>query len=143
MIAHILFLPFLCMLTRIGRVMINGITSPEKYAADLKRPVKAIALEPGFSKKTSRAFVCGGMGGALVMHEKGWLGHKEQILHSGEGPIYAIQWRGNLIAWANDLVRLRVFLIDVGGKAESELIDLACLGGENLRYKFPTADNLH
>ncbi|KAJ9117531.1 hypothetical protein QFC22_004381 [Naganishia vaughanmartiniae] len=86
-----------------GRVMINGITSPEKYAADLKRPVKAVALEPGFSKKTSRAFVCGGMGGAVVMHEKGWLGHKEQVLHSGEGPIYAIQWRGNLIAWANDL----------------------------------------
>ncbi len=38
------------------------------------------------------------------MHEKGWLGHKEQMLHSGEGPIYAIQWRNNLIAWANDLV---------------------------------------
>ncbi|GHJ85158.1 hypothetical protein NliqN6_1560 [Naganishia liquefaciens] len=86
-----------------GRVMINGITSAEKYAADMKRPVKAIALEPGFARRASRAFVCGGMGGALVMHEKGWLGHKEVVLHAGEGPVYAIQWRGNLIAWANDL----------------------------------------
>ena len=87
--------------------MINGITSAEKYAADMKRPVKAIALEPGFARRASRAFVCGGMGGALVMHEKGWLGHKEVVLHAGEGPVYAIQWRGNLIAWANDLVRSR------------------------------------
>ncbi|KAI5452845.1 Vacuolar protein sorting-associated protein 41 [Naganishia albida] len=86
-----------------GRVMINGITSPEKYAADLKRPVKAIAMEPGFARRASRAFVCGGTGGQLVMHEKGWLGHKEHVLASGEGPVYAIQWRGSLIAWANDL----------------------------------------
>ena len=38
------------------------------------------------------------------MYEKGWLGHKETVLHSGEGPIWAIEWRGNLIAWANDKV---------------------------------------
>ena len=24
-------------------------------------------------------------------------------LHTGEGPIHAIQWRSNFIAWANDL----------------------------------------
>lgn len=91
-----------------GRVVIHSLNSPENYAFDLKRPMKAIALEPGFAKKSSRAFVCGGMAGNLVLHEKGWLGHKEQVLHSGEGPIYAIQWRGNLIAWANDLVSDRV-----------------------------------
>jgi hypothetical protein len=95
--------------------MINGITSSEKYAVDMKRPVKAIAMEPGFARKASRAFVCGGMGGALVMHEKGWLGHKEHVLHSGEGPVYAIQWRGSLIAWANDLVsRVRTGLLKSG-----------------------------
>jgi hypothetical protein len=38
------------------------------------------------------------------MQEKGWLGYKEQVIHSGEGPIWAIEWRGDLIAWANDLV---------------------------------------
>lgn len=40
------------------------------------------------------------------MHEKGWLGHKETVLHSGEGPIWQVRWRGRLIAWANDLVSL-------------------------------------
>jgi hypothetical protein len=80
------------------------LTSTESYAFDYKRPMRAIALEPGFAKKTTRAFVCGGMAGNLILQEKGWLGYKEQILHSGEGPIWAIEWRGNLIAWANDAV---------------------------------------
>ena len=76
----------------------------ENYSFDKKRPMRTIALEPNFSKKSSRSFVCGGMNGYLVLHEKGWLGHKETTIHSGEGPIWTARWRGTLIAWANDLV---------------------------------------
>ena len=86
-----------------GRVMIHSLTSPESYAFDYKRPMMAIALEPGFGKKASRSFVCGGLAGNLILQEKGWLGYKERILHSGEGQIGTIQWRGDLIAWSNDL----------------------------------------
>ncbi|ODN99053.1 hypothetical protein I350_07207 [Cryptococcus amylolentus CBS 6273] len=86
-----------------GRVVIHSLTTPESYAFDYKRPMRAIALEPDYAKKKSRAFVCGGMAGNLILQEKGWMGYKEQVLHSGEGPIWAIEWRGNLIAWANDL----------------------------------------
>ncbi|OCF38071.1 vacuolar protein sorting 41 [Kwoniella heveanensis BCC8398] len=108
-----------------GRVVIHSLTSTESYAFDYKRPMRAIALEPGFAKKNTRAFVCGGMAGNLILQEKGWLGYKEQILHSGEGPIWAIEWRGNLIAWANDLgVKLydtttgqRIGYIDRGANA--------------------------
>jgi hypothetical protein len=85
-----------------GRVVIHSLTSTESYAFDYKRPMHCVALEPGFGKKATRSFVCGGMAGNLVLQEKGWLGYKEQILHSGEGPIWAVEWRGNLIAWAND-----------------------------------------
>lgn len=92
-------------LTLSGRVVIRSLTSTERYAFDYKRPMHAVALEPGFAKKASRTFVCGGMAGNLIMQEKGWLGYKEQIIHSGEGPIWAIEWRGDLIAWANDVVR--------------------------------------
>ncbi|KAJ7174299.1 hypothetical protein C8R46DRAFT_1080579 [Mycena filopes] len=84
-----------------GQVVIHS--QAESYAFDLKRPMRSVALEPNFAKRTSRAFVCGGMAGNLVLHEKGWLGHKETILHTGEGPIWQIRWRGRLIAWANDL----------------------------------------
>ncbi|OWT37452.1 vacuolar protein sorting 41 [Cryptococcus neoformans Bt1] len=86
-----------------GRVVIHSLSTPESYAFDYKRPMRAVALEPDFAKKKSRAFVCGGMAGNLILQEKGWMGYKEQILHSGEGPIWAIEWRRNLIAWANDL----------------------------------------
>lgn len=70
--------------------------------------MRTIALDPQFAKSGTRAFVCGGMAGTLVLHEKGWLGHKETVLHAGEGPIWTSKWRGNLIAWANDLVRIIV-----------------------------------
>lgn len=92
-----------CNSLTVGRVVIHSLTSTETYAFDYKRPMNAVALEPGFAKKSTRAFVCGGMLGNLILQEKGWLGFHEKILHSGEGPIWAISWRGNLIAWANDL----------------------------------------
>jgi hypothetical protein len=34
----------------------------------------------------------------------GWFGNSETTLDSGEGPIYAISWKGPYIAWANDAV---------------------------------------
>ncbi|KAJ8487764.1 hypothetical protein ONZ45_g14207 [Pleurotus djamor] len=86
-----------------GQVVIRSLTSTESYSFDLKRPMRTIALEPNFSKSGYRSFVCGGMAGNLVLHEKGWLGHKETTLHTGEGPIWQVRWCGRLIAWANDL----------------------------------------
>lgn len=76
----------------------------------MKRPICTVALEPHFAQRTSRAFVCGGMAGTLVLREKGWLGHKETILHSAEGPIWHVRWREHFIAWANDLVSSLVLL---------------------------------
>lgn len=34
---------------------------------------------------------------------QGWLGSKDSVVHSGEGPIHVARWSGNYIAWANDL----------------------------------------
>lgn len=86
--------------------MIHSLSTPESYAFDMKRPMRTVALEPAFAKRSSRAFVCGGLAGALTLREKSWLGHtKETVLHAGEGPIWHVRWRDRLIAWANDLVR--------------------------------------
>lgn len=38
-----------------------------------------------------------------MLTSPGWFGYKDTILHSGEGPIRALKWRGNFIAWANDV----------------------------------------
>ena len=66
--------------------------------------MRSVALEPDFAKRSTRAFVCGGMAGTLVLREKGWLGHKETTLHANEGPIWLVRWEDRLIAWANDTV---------------------------------------
>ncbi|KAI3629138.1 hypothetical protein CBS9595_000210 [Malassezia furfur] len=85
-----------------GCVAIASLHTSEQYRFDFPRPMQALALEPHFGQRSSRAFVCGGMGGALLYREKRWFGHKETVLHAGEGPIWAIAWRDRWIAWAND-----------------------------------------
>ncbi|KIN93076.1 hypothetical protein M404DRAFT_36420 [Pisolithus tinctorius Marx 270] len=71
-----------------GQVVIQSLSTQESYMFYMKRPIRTVALEPNFAKKSTRAFICGGMAGTLVLREKGWLGHKESVLHSGEGPIW-------------------------------------------------------
>ena len=88
-----------------GQVVVHSLSTPESDSFDMKRPMRTVALEPNFSKRTTRAIVCGGLAGTLILREKGWFGHKETILHTGEGPIWQVRWQGRLIAWANDLVR--------------------------------------
>ncbi len=106
---------------------IQSLTVPECSVYDAKRPMRCVALEPGYAKRSTRQFVSGGMSGNLVLHEKGWLGNKETTLHSGEGPIWAVEWRHNLIAWANDavssiiLLQPTCFADDV---ADNQLFDL-------------------
>ncbi|TKY89184.1 hypothetical protein EX895_001715 [Sporisorium graminicola] len=85
-----------------GLVSISALATTEQYVFDFKRPMRCISLEPNFGRKSSRAFVCGGMAGSLTHREKSWFGHKESVLHSGEGPIWTTRWRGNMIAWASD-----------------------------------------
>ncbi|KAI7847520.1 hypothetical protein BDC45DRAFT_525781 [Circinella umbellata] len=85
-----------------GKVYIYSLYTNEIQYFNYRRPVKALALDPEFARKSTRQFVSGGMAEQLIMNEKGWLGHKDVILHANEGPIYSIQWRGNFIAWAND-----------------------------------------
>ena len=81
-----------------------SLSNPEIHVFNMKRPLRTVALEPNFAKSSTRSVVSGGMAGNLVLHEKGWLGYKETVLHSGEGPVWQVRWRDNLIAWANDLV---------------------------------------
>lgn len=74
----------------------------------MQRPMRCVALEPFFGKRNTRQFVSGGMAGNLILSEKGWLGQKDVTLHSGEGPIWAVEWRGTFIAWASD-AGVRIF----------------------------------
>ena len=60
---------------KLGRVVINSLYSPDVQSFNYKRPVKAVALEPEFSKKSTRHFVSGGMAELLNMSGKGLSSH--------------------------------------------------------------------
>ncbi|KAK9124041.1 hypothetical protein Sjap_013643 [Stephania japonica] len=86
-----------------GFVVINSLFTDETLKIDYHRPIKAIAIDPDYSRNSSRRFVAGGLAGQLVLNAKKWLGYRDQqVLHSGEGPIHVLKWRTSLIAWAND-----------------------------------------
>ncbi|XP_074573992.1 vacuolar protein sorting-associated protein 41 homolog [Curcuma longa] len=85
-----------------GTIVINGLFTDEKLKFEYHRPMKTMALDPDFSRKASRRFVSGGLAGQLFLNMKNWFGYSKQVLHDGEGPIHAVRWRTNLIAWAND-----------------------------------------
>ncbi|GAA5906611.1 hypothetical protein JCM8208_000496 [Rhodotorula glutinis] len=85
-----------------GRVAIQSVATTEAHVFDMQRPMRGVALEPHYGKRNTRQFAHGGMAGSLVLSEKGWLGQKDVTLFSGEGPIWAVEWRGTFIAWASD-----------------------------------------
>ncbi|EHA8589217.1 vacuolar protein sorting-associated protein 41 [Cocos nucifera] len=85
-----------------GSVVIYGLFTDERLKFEYYRPMKTIALDPDYSRKSSRRFVAGGLAGQLFLNTKNWLGYSKQVLHDGEGPIHAVKWRTSLIAWAND-----------------------------------------
>lgn len=85
-----------------GYVVINSLFTDEREKFEYHRPMKAVALDPDYARKSSRRFAAGGLAGQLLLNTKGWFGNRDQVLHSGEGPIHAVKWRTSLLAWAND-----------------------------------------
>ncbi|KAJ3030993.1 UNVERIFIED_CONTAM: Vacuolar protein sorting-associated protein 41, partial [Siphonaria sp. JEL0065] len=85
-----------------GKVVINSLYTPEVFPFKHKRPIKCVALEPDYSRKPSRNYVSGGTGEELTLTGKGWFSSVDTVIGSGEGAIWAVQWRNNYIAWAND-----------------------------------------
>ncbi|KAJ2741600.1 Vacuolar protein sorting-associated protein 41 [Coemansia sp. BCRC 34301] len=85
-----------------GRVVVHGLYSDDITIVDYSRPVKAVALDPQFSRNASRRFACGGTAGQVIMYEKKWYGKGDSILFGSAGPIQTIKWQGALVAWACD-----------------------------------------
>lgn len=85
-----------------GTMVINGIAQRTRQVKDFKRPIKAIAFSPDFATAGHQRIAAGGLAGQLILNEKGWWGFRDTVLQSGDGPIWEIQWQGDLIAWASD-----------------------------------------
>lgn len=62
-----------------GSVVINSLFTDERMKFDYHRPMKAIALDPDYARKSSRKFVTGGLAGHLYLNVKKWLGYRDQV----------------------------------------------------------------
>ncbi|XP_051220094.1 vacuolar protein sorting-associated protein 41 homolog isoform X1 [Lolium perenne] len=86
-----------------GTVVISNLFTDDKLKFEYHRPMKAIALDPDYSRNYKR-FATGGLAGqVLVLTKKTWGGgYNKKVLREGEGPIHSMKWRADLLAWAND-----------------------------------------
>ena len=62
-----------------GSVVINSLFTGEKMKLEYRRPMKAIALDANYARKTSRRFVAGGLAGHLYLNSKTLLGYRDQV----------------------------------------------------------------
>ena len=84
-----------------GRVTIANVWTQSQSSYNFHNQVLlAVALHPFYERETM--FAVGGTGQQLLLHYVRYFRSENETLHAGEGSIYNIKWRGDLIAWAND-----------------------------------------
>jgi hypothetical protein len=81
----------------------------DRFRADFKRPVHAVALDPNY--RSSKSFVSGGMSGKVILSERNWWGNRvDTVLYEGEDVIMSLHWFGTILVWMNQQVRGSVTL---------------------------------
>uniref|UniRef100_A0A670JIN9 Vacuolar protein sorting-associated protein 41 homolog n=1 Tax=Podarcis muralis TaxID=64176 RepID=A0A670JIN9_PODMU len=86
-----------------GKVQVFGLYTGEEFHETFDCPIKIVAVHPQFVRSHCKQFVTGG--NKLFLYEKSWMNRwKPSVLHEGEGNIRNVKWRGNLIAWANNMI---------------------------------------
>ncbi|RWS13854.1 vacuolar protein sorting-associated protein 41-like protein, partial [Dinothrombium tinctorium] len=95
----------------IDKVCIYGLCSSDQNTSfTFDRPVRAVAIDPYFSRSSNRRFIIGD--DRVTLYEKGFLlGYKTNVIYNGDGPIRNIRWVGRYIAWVSDS-SVRVFDMD-------------------------------
>lgn len=65
--------------------------------------VTSVSLDPRYASAFHKNVCVGCLDGQLFVNTPGWLrGRKDNVLHSNQGPVAAVRWCGNYVAWAND-----------------------------------------
>uniref|UniRef100_A0A7N8Y8R9 Vacuolar protein sorting-associated protein 41 homolog n=1 Tax=Mastacembelus armatus TaxID=205130 RepID=A0A7N8Y8R9_9TELE len=77
-----------------GKVQVFGLYTREGFHENFDCPIK-VGVSANRQHLTTKT---------LLLYERNWLNRwKTSVLHEGEGTITNIQWRANLIAWANNV----------------------------------------
>ncbi|PVF96534.1 hypothetical protein CPB86DRAFT_807670 [Serendipita vermifera] len=115
-----------------GQAILHSLGTGTTTGYNFKRPLRSIALEPTYTTSQTKSYVCGGLAGELVLTSRSTLslgglesmfgfapigtgGHAQKVLHSGEGPVWTVRWKGDIIAWAND-TGVRLYSVSRGEK---------------------------
>ena len=86
-----------------GRVCVVNVASGETNTHNYYNPVKAVAIDPIFGKRSrEKLFALGGVAGKFIINSKGWFRSQDIEIHKGEGAVTTIAWEKSLIAWSND-----------------------------------------
>ena len=95
---------YVCSCSDDGLVVVSALYAEDNLEFTGHEAVKTVAIDPGYVQRDSRELVMGGSDGQLIRKEKGWFGRmNDSLVHGGEGPIHAIRWEGEFIAWANEI----------------------------------------
>ncbi|CAG9461535.1 unnamed protein product [Pedinophyceae sp. YPF-701] len=84
-----------------GTSAVLNLYTAAKTVQGSAQELHAVAIDPRHSQRRTREWVVGGSQGHLVLHSRGWLGNRQDVIHSGEGPVTQAAWAGALIAWCN------------------------------------------
>jgi hypothetical protein len=115
-----------------GQAILHSLGTGTTTGYNFKRPLRSITLEPTYTTSQTKSYVCGGLAGELIITSRSTLslgglegmfgfapigtgGHAQKVLHNGEGPIWNVRWRADIIAWAND-AGVRLYSISRGEK---------------------------
>lgn len=73
------------------------------YPSSFGRPT-CMAIDPAYKRNRDKLILVGFRDGRLVMTKRGFLKrrHDHPIYQGSDGPIEAIEWRGHLVAWADE-----------------------------------------
>lgn len=102
-----------------GRVIVAPITgndAVEPWISEGTHSILSVALCPEFASASSdnRTVCAGTEDGRLLLHKRGVF-RGENVIHSGEGPVRKVSWKGRLVAWANNK-GVKVFNVNSGQK---------------------------
>eukprot|EP01062_Namystynia_karyoxenos_P050390 TRINITY_DN3915_c0_g1_i1.p1 TRINITY_DN3915_c0_g1~~TRINITY_DN3915_c0_g1_i1.p1 ORF type:complete len:1055 (+),score=406.49 TRINITY_DN3915_c0_g1_i1:77-3241(+) len=96
-----------------GKVTVTPIYEGDSAEYDFPRPIKAVAIDPGYSGKATRPLATGGLQKELVMittaRRFGFIGRPERrVIDQCQGAMHAVKWHRDrekdkdMIAWADD-----------------------------------------
>lgn len=95
---------YVCSCSDDGLVVVSALYAEDNLEFTGLQAVKTVAIDPRYVSGDTRELVMGGLDGQLMRKEKGWFGNmRDFLVHGGEGPIHAIRWEGEFIAWANEI----------------------------------------